>query len=119
MNKNVISNQDAMLLVSRLLSERVPVTAQYFSAGGTRIILAGFVDSTSLANGIIISPSRPPSNKDGFMMVPFEGRAFEFSYCDRRELPAGFEELANEVGDTVLAARFTNPVETFALTFTL
>jgi len=53
------------------------------------------------------------------MMVPFEGRAFEFSYCDRRELPAGFEELANEVGDTVLAARFTNPVETFALTFTL
>jgi hypothetical protein len=119
MSKHVISSQEAMLLFSRLVSERISVTAQFSSAGGTRVILAGFVDSTSALNGVVISPTRPPSTKDGFMMVPFDGRTFEFSYCDRRELPAGFEKLAAQVGDTVLLVRFMNPVETFGLIFTL
>lgn len=79
----------------------------------------GFIESVSLRNGVVVSVDRPPSAKSGLVIIPLARRMFDFSYCDRRELPPELGGMRAEVGDTVLLIRFFEPLETLALTFTL
>ena len=55
-----VSQAEAADLLSKLLSDRVPVQAFFFPTIGTRISLVGFVDSFTRDNAVVVSyPDRP------------------------------------------------------------
>jgi len=55
-----VSQAEAADLLSKLLSDRVPVQAFFFPTIGTRISLVGFVDSFTPDNAVVVSVSGPP-----------------------------------------------------------
>ena len=118
MNKNVISSDDAASLLSKLLSERVPVHALLIFPSGTRVVFSGFVDSVTPQTGIVLSVARPPSDGPATISVPIFDRECEFGYADARELPEkGREELVQRYGDAVLSFRFIDG-DFLGITFT-
>jgi hypothetical protein len=119
MSKTILSFNEGLDLLRKLLAERIPLHALSMWETGSHVVLSGFVDSITSRTGIVISAARPPSHGPGFISVMLSGRNCEFSYCDKRELPPETIEFTPELGDTVLLLRFLDSHEILALTFTL
>jgi hypothetical protein len=121
MNKNIISPTEASLLLHKLFSERVSVVAFLISpASQLKLGLTGFIDSITELTGLVISPVRPASFKDGYLSIKLLGRDAEFVYSEVREIP---EEERTQFdgahGDSVLIIRFLDCKDLLALFFTV
>jgi hypothetical protein len=83
-----ISFSDARDLLSKLLTERIPLRLLFISPTRARVFMPGFVDSISDSNGLGISTSGPPVDAK---LAYFNFRPFDnpctFLYEEKRELP--------------------------------
>ena len=115
-----ISQPETADLLNKLLTERIPVQAFFFSSFGTRISLPGFVDSVTRDNGVVISVSGAPIDiSRGYLnFFPF-GRSFDFWYGERRELPPDLQDVGEGRGDSVLLFISPKLAERIGLFFTL
>ena len=108
MAKHIISARDTADLLSKLVSERIPVRAVLRFPCGTRVTFSGFADSLT-EFGLVLSLTRPPSAGAAAISIPFFDREGEFLYGDKRELPEEErEELAAKYGDSVLTLDFAD-----------
>jgi hypothetical protein len=102
-------------LLSKLLLERIPLSAFFVSGSGTRVSIPGFVDSRE---GLIISGSGPPIDiSRGYLSFP----PFDcyFWYGEKRELPDELQFLSSATpGDSVLVLRVLSSGEKLVLFFT-
>jgi hypothetical protein len=108
-------------LLSKLMSERIPVQAFLFSKAGTRVSFFGFVDSITRDNGVLISASGAPIDlsRGYFNFLPFD-RGCEFSYGETRELPEELQlSLKDTRGKSCLMFFFPKLGDRFALFFTV
>jgi hypothetical protein len=115
-----ISAPEAEDLLSKLLLERIPLRVTFASPSGTRVIMSGFLDSKTVAHGLIILASGPPIDVSrGFFNVrPFD-RNCAFVYGEKREVPEEMRKnLLDSDGDTVLMMHFPDSGETVCLFFT-
>jgi len=107
-------------LVSKLLSERIPVLAFLSTSSGIRVRMPGFVDSKTNSDGIIVSVSGPPIDVErGFLNVPPIREECDFWYGEQRELPKSLRYFGDLFGESGLVIRFLDSKDTFALFFTL
>lgn len=114
-----ISPSEAADLMSKLLSERVPLVA-FFRSPFAEARISGFVDSATNAGGITVSVSGPPIDvKRGYIAVRNLERLCECWYGEKRELPESLRDLSDKYGESVLAIRFLESKETLGLFFTL
>ena len=77
---NVMHREEAALLISKLVDERIPILLYIHSASQMHIVVPGYVDSLSVENGVVVSSQRPPISKTGFVMVPLYNRPLEIKY---------------------------------------
>jgi hypothetical protein len=113
-----ISPSDADDLLSKLLSERIPLVA-FFRSPVFEARIKGFVDSKTQKTGITISVSGPPIDVNkGYIVVRALERLCDCWYGEKRELPESFKDLSDEFGESVLTIRFLESKETLALFFT-
>ena len=118
--KCAISSKEALELLEKLRSQKVPVYAVFFSASGVRAHVRGFVDGISEDNGVVVSESSPRVRGTSFIAVPLSGRDFECSYGNKVDFPElEREEYAERFGASILSFRFLDADELFALTFTI
>jgi hypothetical protein len=116
-----ISVGEAGDLLSKLLTERIPLRTMFLSRSGARIMMPGFVDSITPQNGLGLSVSGPPIDVGrGFINVrPFD-RDCDFTYSKKRELPEDTRrELGGPDAESVLIMRFPDFGEMVTLFFTL
>jgi len=104
MTENVISWDEAGLLINKLMKESIPVLAFLASADGAHSKLLGFVDSATLDTGLVISTKQGSPSTSSFLRVPVSGG--EFLFGDKRELDESVrEELSAKYGEAVLMLR--------------
>ncbi len=115
-----ISLPEAADLLSKLLSERVPLIGFFRSQAGAEIRISGKVDSCTRANGLVVSVSGPPIEVErGYIRVrPFDKECV-FLYGEKRELPEQFRDLADTYGESTLVLTFPAFKEALALFFTI
>jgi hypothetical protein len=115
-----ISQPEAADLLSKLLTERVPLSAFFVSRSGARVSLPGFVDSITHDNGLAISVSGPPIDAlRGYInFFPFD-RDCEFWYGEKRELPEDLRPRLTTRGESALMFLLPDSGERLALFFTL
>jgi hypothetical protein len=116
-----ISLSAARDLLSKLLSERIPLRALFVSPSGVRSLMPGFVDSISQHNGLGISESGPPIDvtRAFFNLRPLI--ECTFWYGERRELaeeiraslPVGSDD------ESALSIRLPQSEEVLTLFFTI
>jgi hypothetical protein len=114
-----ISLSDALDLIHKLLTERIPLRAFFVTARGIQVALPGFVDH--LAKGeLAISVSGPPlKNSEGWINIPLADRPTLAWYGDIRELPDDLRFPRETGGDSVLRFDFADTGDTLAIFFTL
>ena len=116
-----ISLREAVDLLQKFASERIPLRAMLASPSGARAVVPGFVDSFRRETGLVVSVSGPPIDVfRGYIAVrPFD-RPCDFTYGEERELPEEVRQsLSPEHGKSVLVIRFLDSGEVFALFFTI
>jgi len=115
-----IQQSDAIGLLSKLLSERIPLQVFFASPSGTQVSMSGFVDSMTRDNGLVISASGPPVDvARGYVnFFPF-GRNCDFWYGDKREVPAESLPSTEARGDSALMFTLPASGERFVLFFTI
>ena len=108
-------------LLHKLFSERTPVSAMFFSAGGDKSRLRGFVSGFTADIELVISETLEPGDA-ARISVPLANRSYDLRFGDRREFaPPGDPEsdaLVDKWGDTLLSFSFRGG-ETLLLYFTL
>jgi hypothetical protein len=103
MSKHSISLEDAALLLKKLTTEAIPVTAFFVSADGSQTKLLGFVDSVTAEVGLVVCGTQGRPSDSSCLRVPIEGADFLFG--DKREMKVEHslrEELASRYGEAVL-----------------
>src|SRR5580704_9968376 len=102
MSKNVISWDEADLLINKLINESIPVVAFFVAADGAHTTLRGFVDSATAEAGLVVCSTQGNPSAGSRLRVPItEGG--EFAFGDKREMPkASREELAAQYGEAML-----------------
>jgi hypothetical protein len=113
MDKNIVSSDIANDLLSKLMSERIPVHALLTLPSGSQAKIFGFVTECSVEKGFTISEDRPQSPASGFILIPLEGIHTEVSFGDEREA------LVPKFGNATLVIRFLESGEFLVLIFTL
>jgi hypothetical protein len=120
MDKNIVSSDIANDLLSKLMSERIPVHALLTLPSGSQAKIFGFVTECSVEKGFTISEDRPQSPASGFILIPLEGIHTEVSFGDEREAPPKDREtLVPKFGNATLVIRFLESGEFLVLIFTL
>ena len=115
-----ISQSEAVDLLGKLLSERVPVQAFFSSASGAQVSFFGFVDSVAREDGIVISFSGPPIDVSrGYIRFIPLNRPCDFSYGEQRELPEELRPAPGTRGDSCLLLILPESKERLFLFFTL
>ncbi len=117
-----ISCLEALDLLEKLVSERIPLLASLKTPSGVRMRALGFVETATHAHGIVVSNTLPSVTADMFFVVPFVSngaeRPCEFTYGEKREMdPVIAEMLPGEPDDSVLTLRFSDTGETLCLVF--
>ena len=114
-----VSQAEAVDMLSKLLSERTPVQAFFFSSTGTRISLFGFVDSFTRDSGVVVSVSGPPIDlaRAYVNFLPFDNEC-EFWYGEQRELPPDSRPLERR-GESCLLFKLPHSSEQVGLFFTV
>lgn len=114
-----ISQPETVDLLSKLLTERIPVRAFLVSQTGTRSTLSGFVDSVTRDDGLIVSRTGPPIDvSQGYIaFFPFDCDC-EFWYGEVRELPAELRPTTATRGESALLFRIPSG-DRLSLFFTL
>jgi hypothetical protein len=104
MSKNVISWDDAGLLIKKLMVESIPVLAFLVTADGAHAKLYGFVDSVTVDVGLVVCPTPGKPSEGSSLRVPVVGG--EFLFGDKREMAEDVrEELAAKYGEAILMLR--------------
>jgi len=112
-----ISPLEASDLISKLLSEHIPLVA-FYRTDSVEIKMRGFIDSATQAEGITVSVSGPPIDIErGYLSVKQIDRLNECWYGEKRSLPESWNILGDEYGESILAIRFPTSGETFSLFF--
>ena len=89
-------------LLHKLFSERTPVSAMFFSAGGDKSRLRGFVSGFTADIELVISETLEPGDA-ARISVPLANRSYDLRFGDRREFaPPGDPESTVE-SDALLA----------------
>ncbi len=117
-----ISCPEALDLIDKLITERIPVLASVRTPSGLRMRALGFVESATQARGIVVCTTLPSAAAEAFVVVPLVSngveRRCEISYGEKRELdPVIAEMLGGEPEDSVLTLRFADTGETLSLVF--
>src|SRR5271165_4451853 len=101
MSKNVISWDDAGLLIKKLMVESIPVLAFLVTADGAHAKLSGFVDSVTVDVGLVVCTTQGKPSEGSSLRVPVVRG--EFLFGDKREMAEDVrEELAAKYGEAVL-----------------
>ena len=117
---NVMYREEAGLLISKILEDRLPVLLYIRSASQMQIVVPGYVDSFTPENGLVVSSQRPPTSQTGYLMVPLYNRPVEIKYGEKKELPEHIREtLGAELGGSVLEMKFLDTGDYMALIFTI
>jgi hypothetical protein len=115
-----ISPTDADALLSKLLTERVPLHAHFRSPSGAEARISGFIDSKNSDGTVVISTSGPPLVAEkGYLRIWIAGSRTIIWYGEKRELPDNLKPLADKFGDSALAFEISEFNEWAALFFTL
>ncbi len=119
MSRNVISWDEAALLIKKLMAESIPVIAFFVSADGSHTKLLGFVDSATFDDGLVICGTQGKPTKSSYIRVPLADGC-ECLFGDKREMAEeeGREELAAKYGEAVLMLRLPTD-STLSLFFNL
>jgi hypothetical protein len=111
---------DADALLSKLLTERVPLHAHFRSASGAEARITGFVDSKNSDGTIVISTSGPPLVAEkGYLRIWIAGFDTSIWYGEKRELPDNLKPLADVFGESALVFDVREFNERAALFFTI
>jgi hypothetical protein len=107
MDPNEVSLLEASDLLTKLLTESIPVLAFYKSADGSETILRGFVDSITAEAGLLVSGVKGEPGASSTLSVPLPGDRLgadcRFGYEDKRVIEESRREgLAAKYGDTAL-----------------
>jgi hypothetical protein len=116
-----ISPLEADSLLSKLLTERIPLKA-FFKAPFVEVQIPGFIDGKTAEDGVLISESGPPIDvRHGFLRVSGFERRCDFWYGEQREVSEEVRKIASarDVGESVLVIRFLDTDEVLALYFTI
>jgi hypothetical protein len=109
MNDNAIAFSEGVDLLNKLFSEQTPLFALLISPTGTRIRIAGRLDSLTREVGMVILSARPPSATSASIRIQVFDRTCEFSFGDANLLPESRrEELAATFGDSFLCLDFSS-----------
>jgi hypothetical protein len=103
MSKNIISWDEAGLLINMLITESIPVLAFLVTADGAHCKFRGFVASATLDVGLVVCAEQGSPDTSASLRVPIVGG--EFLFGDKREMdePENVrEELAARYGEAVL-----------------
>jgi hypothetical protein len=115
-----ISLSDADALLSKLLTERIPVHAHFRSASGAEARISGFVDSKNSDGTVVFSTSGPPLVADkGYVRFWIAGVRTLIWYGEKRELPEHLKPLADKFGESALVFDILEFNERAALFFTI
>lgn len=115
-----ISLADADALLSKLLTERIPLHAHFLSPSGAEARISGFVDSKNSDGTVVFSTSGPPLVADqGYLRVWIAGARTSIWYGEKRELPDNLKPLADKFGDAALIFDVLEFNERAALFFTI
>ena len=115
-----ISLTDADALLSKLLTEKIPLHAHFISSSGAESRISGFVDSKNSDGTIVVSTSGPPIVADkGYLRFPVTGVGTSIWYGERRELPDKLQPLANKFGDSSVVFEIPEFKERVLLFFTI
>lgn len=117
---NNISLPDAVDLLQKLFSERIPIFAFSISPTGTKVKLSGFLDSMTVENGLVVSVGTPAGQGPACIAVPTNQRICDFTYGEVREIPLEIRQhFSKEYGSSTLIMKFRDSGEYFVLLFTL
>jgi len=115
-----ISLAEADALISKLLTERVPVHGQFRSPSGAEARISGFVDSKNSDGTVVVSTSGPPLKPDkGYFRFWIAGTETSIWYGEKRELPDNLKPLAGDFGESALVFEILEFNERAALFFTI
>ncbi len=114
-----ISPSDAEALLGKLLTERIPLHAHFRSPSRVEARISGFVDSKTVANGLVISSSGPPIDVDRGYLRIFFSDAWSCWYGEKRELPPEMQPLADKFGESALILKSLESNEQLVIFFTL
>jgi hypothetical protein len=115
-----ISLKDADALLSKLLTERVPLHAHFRSPSGAEARISGFVDSKNSDGTILVSTSGPPLIAEkGYLRFWTAGGRTSIWYGEKRELPESLKHLADKFGESALVFDITEFDERAVLFFTI
>ena len=104
MSKNIISWDEAGLLIKKLMTESIPVLAFLVSSDGSQTKLHGFVSSVTAEVGLVVCAEQGKPGTSSSVRVPIVGA--EFLFGDKREMAEDVrEELAAKYGEAILMLR--------------
>lgn len=114
-----ISLSEADSLLSKLLSEHIPVVAHMGSNSGAEARIVGFIDSKTTEGVITVSTSGPPIDVDKGFLVFRLREPCVISYGEKRESPESLKRFADKVGESVLIFFLPDLNERLDLIFTI
>jgi hypothetical protein len=115
-----ISLKDADALLSKLLTERVPLHAHFRSPSGAEARISGFVDSKNSDGTVVVSTSGSPLVADkGYVRFWVSGAETSIWYGEKRELPDDMKHLADKFGESSLVFKISEFNEWVGLFFTI
>jgi hypothetical protein len=107
--KGSISQEEAGLLIDKLMRESIPVVAFFVSKENVQVKFRGFVDSVTSAVGLVLCTVQgaPAGSANSYLAIPMGdpvGTGCKFVYGDKRELPEEKrEEWAGRLGEAALS----------------
>jgi hypothetical protein len=117
---NQISLADADSLISKLLTERIPVLGHFISSSGAEARIDGFIDSKNSNGTVVISTSGPPlKTEQGFFRFWLAGHRTSIWYGESREISDELRPLAERVGNCALIFNITEFNEKVLLFFSV
>jgi len=116
-----ISLADADLLISKLLTERIPVAGRFTSSSGAEARIKGFIDSKNTDGTIVVSTSGPPLKTDqGYFRFWITGYQTLIWYGETREIDNEEQRRdAEKLGKSILIIEIAEFAEKAHLIFTI
>jgi hypothetical protein len=105
MGNEPIKHEDAALLLTKLLDERIPLRAFMRIESHTHVHLAGYVDSITRLGLVVAEHARNPIGGNGmsFEIGDPAGSECSFFFADEREIPEESRAyMSKQYGNTML-----------------
>lgn len=114
-----MSLAEAASFLEKFVTERTPLSGFLLTKSGVRVRVNGFLDSATVAVGLVISTSAG-GDALAFLNVPLAGRTCGCEYGEVREFPAELRaRIPKDAEESVLVFTFPDNGDMVALFFTV